>query len=174
MNGASDLLASVNAFIDAGGGVMWAILAVSVVLWALIVERFLFFYRDYPGRKRAWLAEWNARADRHSWFAHRIREAFIAQARIDLGKTVPLIRMLIVLCPMLGLLGTVLGMMDVFDVMKVTGSSNARAMADGVSNATVTTMAGLVIAISGLYFARRIETWVEDETHHLSDLLQFD
>ena len=80
--------------------------------------------------------------------------------------------MLIKLCPLLGLLGTVTGMIHVFDVMAVTGTGNARAMASGISLATIPTMAGMVIAIAGLYFSKIIEERVSDETHHLADLLQ--
>jgi biopolymer transport protein ExbB len=74
---------------------------------------------------------------------------------------------------MLGLLGTVVGMIHVFDVMSVTGNGNARAMASGISKATITTMAGMVIAISGLYFSKLIEERVSDESHHLADLLKY-
>jgi len=81
--------------------------------------------------------------------------------------------MLIGLCPLFGLLGTVTGMIHVFDVMAVTGTGNARAMASGISQATIPTMAGMVIAIAGLYFNKLIEEWVDDETHLLTDLLKY-
>ncbi|MDO9142255.1 MAG: MotA/TolQ/ExbB proton channel family protein, partial [Methylobacter sp.] len=55
-----------------------------------------------------------------------------------------------------------------------TGTSNAKAMASGVSQATIPTMAGMVIAIGGLYFSKRIEQRVSDETHRLTDLLKYD
>ena len=50
-----------------------------------------------------------------------------------------------------GLLGTVTGMIEVFDVMAITGSGNARSMASGVSKATIPTMAGMVGALSGVF-----------------------
>jgi outer membrane transport energization protein ExbB (TC 2.C.1.1.1) len=46
-------------------------------------------------------------------------------------------------------------------------------MASGVSQATIPTMAGMVVAIAGLYFSRYIEDRTDDETHHLADLLKF-
>jgi len=46
-------------------------------------------------------------------------------------------------------------------------------MASGISKATITTMAGMVIAISGLYFSKLIEERVSDESHHLADLLKY-
>lgn len=169
-----DFLEDIGALMDAGGPVMWAILLVSVVMWSLIVERFLFLTFRQPQELTRLHGEWRARRERSSWYAHRIRKAMISRARHELDRTLPIIRMLVGICPLLGLLGTVLGMMDVFDVMRATGSNSARSTASGVSNATITTMAGLVIAISGLYFCRRIEVRVKEETRRLSELLHFD
>ena len=67
-----------------------------------------------------------------------------------------MIKTLVSLCPLLGLLGTVTGMISVFDVMAVEGTSNARSMAAGVSLATVPTMAGMVGALSGVFAS----TWL--------------
>ena len=60
------------------------------------------------------------------------------------------------LCPLLGLLGTVLGMIGVFEVIAVSGNDDAQAMARGVYRATIPTMAGLVVALTGIYFTLRL------------------
>jgi biopolymer transport protein ExbB len=174
MNVLGNIFGQIGALIDAGGPLMWVILLVSVLLWSLIIERFLFLAIRQPQQVRGLLAAWEARSERQSWFAHRIREAMLSTAKTKLSRTVPVIKMLVGICPLLGLLGTVLGMMDVFDVIRATGSNSARSTATGVSNAVITTMAGLVIAISGLYFSRRIELRVEEEWRRLADLLRFD
>ncbi|WP_031434310.1 MotA/TolQ/ExbB proton channel family protein [Methylomarinum vadi] len=163
---------AVEQFLAAGGPVLSFILLVSICLWCLIIERLLFFRLSYPALRRAWLEQWQQRADKCSLHARHIRSGIISEAKITMNKTVPIIKMLVNICPLLGLLGTVNGMIHVFDVMAVTGSGNARAMADGVSQATIPTMAGMVIAIAGLYFSKLIEERVSDETHHLTDLLQ--
>ena len=59
---------------------------------------------------------------------------------------------LLAMCPMLGLLGTVYGMIEVFEVLAVLGTGNPRAMSTGVAKATIPTMAGMTIALTGLYF----------------------
>ncbi len=160
-------------FLNIGGDVLWIILWVSICLWSLIVERLLFFRQTYPGKREQWIELWEKRVDKSSQHALYIRQCIISEAKISMGKTVPIIKMLVALCPLLGLLGTVTGMIHVFDVMAVTGTGNARAMASGVSQATIPTMAGMVIAIAGLYFSKLIEQRVSEETHHLSDLLQY-
>lgn len=157
----------------AGGSVMWGIASISVVLWFLIIERFVYIRMVYPADRNHWLACWNQRAVKSSWLAHAIRRCYIARAQARLSRNLKIIRMLIALCPMLGLLGTVAGMIQTFDVMAAMGTGNARAMANGISAATITTMAGLVIAISSLYFSQWIEDRVDRETRSLSDMLTF-
>jgi len=167
------LFDSLQQFLNTGGNVLWIILAVSICLWSLIIERLIYFKQAYPKQRNFWLLAWEKREDKSSQRALFIREGIISEAKISMQKTIPMIKMLVALCPLLGLLGTVTGMIHVFDVMAVTGTGNARAMASGVSQATIPTMAGMVIAISGLYFSKLIEQRVSDETHHLTDLLQY-
>jgi len=167
------LFDSLQQFLNTGGDVLWIILAVSICLWSLIAERFIYFKQSYPLQRSQWLTRWEEQPNKNSQHALYIREGIISEAKINMAKTVPIIKMLVALCPLLGLLGTVTGMIHVFDVMAVTGTGNARAMASGVSQATIPTMAGMVIAIAGLYFSKLIEQRVNDETHHLTDLLQY-
>ena len=91
---------------------------------------------------------------------------------MGLKRNVGLIKALIAICPLLGLLGTVTGMVSVFDVMTFSGTGNARAMAAGVSKATVPTMAGMVAALSGVYFGTWLEHKAATESDRLGDLLQ--
>ncbi len=67
------------------------------------------------------------------------------------------IKMMVRLAPLLGLLGTVTGMMNVFEVVAVSGASNARALAEAQARATLPTMAGMTIAILGLLFITLLE-----------------
>jgi len=166
-------LADINQFLHSGGDVLWIILGVAISLWCLIIERLLFFKFSYPTFRTHSVNQWQQRNDKHSPYALFIRQAMISEAKIEMSRYVAIIKILIALCPLLGLLGTVTGMISVFDVMAVTGTGNARAMAAGVSKATIPTMAGMVIAIAGLYFNKLIEERVNDESHHLADLLKY-
>jgi biopolymer transport protein ExbB len=165
-------LGALRDFMDLGGNVLWAIGAALFLMWTLILERLWYFFRVFPRRRAAVVAGWSARADTSSWYARRIREALISEASVSLKRNVGGIRALIAVCPLLGLLGTVLGMITVFDVMAFSGSGNARAMAGGVSMATVPTMAGMVAALSGVYFGTWLEHRAQTETERLEDRLQ--
>ena len=163
---------SIRDFMELGGNVLWGIMFVLFLMWTLILERIWFFYRVYPDRKLTVIHEWETRSDTTSWFAKRIREGLVSEASLSLKRNIGLIKSLIAICPLLGLLGTVTGMIAVFDVMTFSGGGNARAMAGGVSMATVPTMAGMVAALSGVYFGTWLEHKAQTETEQLEDQLQ--
>jgi len=148
---------SIRDFLEAGGPVLLVIMATAFLMWILIVERYWFIRITYPGLVKRAIADWSDRADHHSWYARRIREELVSRISAQLHRGLILLNTLVALCPLLGLLGTVFGMVQVFDIMAVTGTGNARLMASGISMATIPTMAGMVVALSGLYFAARLK-----------------
>ena len=163
---------SIRDFMELGGNVLWGIMFVLFLMWTFILERVWYFYRVHPGKKREIMAVWESRADTTSWYARQIRDGLISDAAISLKRNIGLIKALIAICPLLGLMGTVTGMITVFDVMTYSGGGNARAMAGGVSMATVPTMAGMVAALSGVYFGTWLEHKAQTESERLEDLLQ--
>lgn len=164
---------SIEQFLESGGDILWLILGVSFCLWTLVIERILYFKYVYPKLQSEWIKSWQTRQDKYSQAALSIRRCIISEAKLSMMRFIPMIKMLVALCPLFGLLGTVTGMIHVFDALAYTGTGNARAMASGVSHATIPTMAGMVIAIAGLYVSRLIEQKVSEEIHHLTDLLQY-
>lgn len=161
-------------FLDSGGWVLWGILLVTMLLWTLMVERLWFLSRVFPGEAVRLQQRWLARTDRTSLAARHIRAAWLSRAQQHLTRFLPTVRMLIAVCPLLGLLGTVSGMIEVFDVMAISGNGNPRAMAAGVSRATVPTMAGMVIAISGLFCLARLDQQSRRALQRLNDRLRFE
>ena len=161
----------IQAFLERGGPVLVWILWVIFAIWVLVIERVIYLRVGHKHMADEVRASWEARAERSSWHAHQIRQAMLAEARMNLERWMGVIKTLVGLCPLLGLLGSVTGMIQVFDVMAVAGTGNARAMAAGVSQATVPTMAGMVAALSGVWFATHLEVTAANETERLEDLL---
>ncbi len=155
-----------------GGNVLVVIMAVNIVLLGFVYERFAYYRSTFKQVEIDTLQKWNSRSDHKSWFAHRIREQLISVARIGAYRNIGLIKALVALAPLLGLVvGTVTGMVEVFDVMAITGSGNARAMAAGISKATLPTMAGLVTAVQGIAFITVLERRAERVVEELEDEL---
>ncbi len=163
---------SIREFMELGGDVLWAIMLVLFLMWTFILERIWYIYRVYPARKQVVLDKWATRQETSSWYARKIRGGLISEAAIALKRNIGLIKALIAICPLLGLMGTVTGMITVFDVMTYSGGGSARAMAGGVSMATIPTMAGMVAALSGVYFGTWLEHKAQTETEKLEDRLQ--
>ena len=156
-------------FIAIGGWVMIPIFVFTFFLWTFILERFAYYGFAHKPLKSRLQAEWDARSDKSSWRAHAIRDELISQVKQRTDTNVLIIKTLVALMPLLGLLGTVTGMINVFDVMAFSGSSNARLMAGGVFKATIPTMAGMVAALSGLFFSTVFPKWSARETARFAD-----
>ena len=159
----------VRDFLETGGRVLIFILITTFLMWTLMLERFYYFRFGHPKEAQRVIDIWESRSEHASWASHQIRRMLIGQISAQLNSGIAMIKTLVALCPLLGLLGTVTGMIEVFDVMAIAGSGNARAMASGVSRATVPTMAGMVAAISGLVFSVQIERFASDETERIAD-----
>lgn len=89
---------------------MWVLLLVCFLLWLLIVERLWFIRLAYPVQRAKHLREWQCLSDRTSWRAHVLRREIVCEVRLSLTAWLSTLRMLIAICPLLGLLGTVTGM----------------------------------------------------------------
>ena len=167
----ADAYAAIRSFFEAGGDVLWAIFAVTTLMWTFIIERLWYLSRVLPGRLEQALQTWHALPELSRWQERSVRRQLISEVALDARRYIGLIKTLMAVLPLLGLLGTVTGMIQVFDVMAFTGTGNARLMAGGVSAATIPTMSGLVAALSGLYLAMHLEQRAETKIKRAGDLL---
>ena len=169
-----DAYLAIITFMEQGGDVLWLIAALTFLMWTLIFERIWFFQSEHKTMVRQATERWEGRAERNSWSAHQVREAIISDASDRITGSLPIIQTCVALCPLFGLLGTVTGMIKVFEVMAVSGSGNVRAMAAGVSQATVPTMAGMVGALSGVLLVTILSRRAAHEVAFLEDSLTMD
>ncbi|MDC5821683.1 MotA/TolQ/ExbB proton channel family protein [Vibrio europaeus] len=152
----SNWMTSLQDFMQQGGQVLWWLSGVVLVCWLLIIERIAFLWFQFPKQRNQWVDAWKQRSDQHSWYARSIREGWLSEAHSLLNQNLNVIKVLVAICPMLGLLGTVTGMISVFDVMANQGSSDPKLMASGISLATLPTMAGMVAALTGMFCHARL------------------
>jgi biopolymer transport protein ExbB len=165
---------SVIGFMNAGGIVLWWIAALTFWMWTMVFERIWYFRFGMKKDAALAIAAWEARNERRSWNARQIRQLLISESSLRIKQSLPLIKTLVALCPLLGLLGTVTGMIEVFNVMAITGGGEARAMAGGVSKATIPTMAGMVAALSGVFADTYLSRVADRESKLLEDHLTAD
>ena len=144
------LLIQIKHLSNQGGAPLWPIMVVAFIIFFLTSERLFYMVVTFPAQLEKWLDSWRARRDHHSWHAMRIREAILAETQVQLDRSMWLLKACIVACPLLGLTGTVSGMILVFDQISFTGTGNPRLMSSGIFQATIPTMAGMLTAIIGM------------------------
>ena len=163
MSWLSALYADVEALVHTGGDVLLVLFAVALLLWWFIIERLWFFFGPESRRREMYdrisgLHPGSAQTERRD--TRRIlwlRRRWVSVSKMHAGRGMLAIKGLVAICPLLGLFGTITGMIDVFTTMSLTGNDNARLLSDGISRATYPTFAGLVIALSGFYFISLFE-----------------
>ena len=165
----------VSDYLAGGGVVMIPLMIVSVVMWALIINRVLFFRRLYrrnmkwptalehvrshriPDRSRyrgiisVLVTEFLKRKSGERQLDRYILDETVVWLVSSTDRYLAIIGVLAGIAPLMGLLGTVTGMIATFDSIAIFGTGNTRAMAGGISEALITTQTGLLVAIPGVY-----------------------
>ncbi len=165
----SNLLGESLDMIRHGGLVMWPLLVSSLVMWLMIFYKWLQFFqarRDEVSLKQCRQAMEEQRYVGAFWQQNILRQfrwlrehqcldrdhllQLQQRQSNEVDRFIGTILVLASAAPLMGLLGTVSGMITTFNVISVFGTGNARAMAAGISEALITTQAGLVVAVPGL------------------------
>jgi len=171
----ADFLIRFSDFFSAGGPVMGPLFFISVIMWFLIIMRVSALSglykknitkkkavqfisignspdpKRFPGQTSRLVRKFLKKKTGDLELDKNILDEIVVEMVRSYDKYITAIGALAGAAPMLGLLGTVLGMISAFDTMAVFGTGNARAMAGGISEALITTQTGLLIAIPGLY-----------------------
>ncbi len=163
---------NLQQFLDRGGPVLLVIMVATFFMWALILERFFYFRFAHKAVAAEAIEEWRRRSDRKSTLAHWVRERLVSEVRQKAEQNVTLTKAFVALAPLLGLLGTVTGMVSVFDIMAITSGADAKAMSAGVSRATIPTMAGMVASLSGVLITSGMDRRVRRSVQQVEDQME--
>lgn len=156
-----DMWFLLTQFLHTGGWVLTCILFLAGLLISLLLERYWFRWVRYP-------QVFNQLKQGLQQQSIGYRQASLrCDIDLQLQQHLSLIKVLIALCPLIGLLGTVTGMVQVFDSLALNGTGNARLMAAGISRATLPTMAGMAVAVFGLIFYTHLARWSTRARTHL-------
>mgnify|MGYP001251597731 CR=1 FL=1 len=164
-----EFLEAIRDFTETGGQVLLVIGLLIFVMWLLILERAMYLMLWHKQAKKEAIAMWTARADRSSWFAEQVRQKTISQLTMRLNGSIPIIQSLVALCPLLGLMGTVTGMIQVFQQITVYGAGDPTIMAGGISQALMTTVLGIVVAIPTIFMHTVVKSRSDSIIHILEE-----
>lgn len=179
-------------FFDSGGPVMWPLLACSVISLTVIIERALFWMGVTRRRNRELLTEILELCRCGDW--ERVREKaagsrdFIVRVLISgilhrefsmikameaaaadeikrMRKGMVVLDTMITVAPLLGIFGTVIGIIISFDVLGASGIEHPEVVTGGIAQALITTATGLGIAILSVFPYNYFNTRIEDAAH---------
>ena len=153
---ASEQLLSLTHLFDHGGNILWLLMFLSVCMWTILMDRFLYLFIIYPAQIR--------RSNKHG---ESFDERTVPPLRQALSRGFPIIRTLVNVLPLIGLLGTVVGMEDTFHALTLFGNRNPQGLSQGISQALLTTVAGLLTSLSGLIALSRLEKQSHKELNQL-------
>lgn len=181
-------LPGIGDLLAVGGVIMLPLMVICLLMWLLITERILFFRRlkcRGMDRQSAWahiqagrepdprqsaggamdllVAEFMRHRGNSGAMDRMVLDETLMRLKRRLTDRLALIGVLVAIAPLLGLLGTVTGMMTTFDVLAIFGTGNAKAMAGGISEALITTQTGLLVAIPGLV----MKVFLDHQAHGL-------
>lgn len=159
-------------FLESGGKVLGVILVVAFVMWFLIIERYLHFFFSKNSIVVGIEKYWAGVEDKRSWGGRKIRAYCISVLRRRLEARLDFIRVLVNTSMLLGLLGTITGMIQVFEGLALVQAGSVRIIANSVSQTVIPALSGLVTALSGLYFAIRLKQLARREVRKLTDKLR--
>ncbi len=164
----------VYEIMESGGPVMWPLLGCSLIVLTVVVERVLFWYSLERKRKRKVMDEILALAEVGSWdvikekasgsedHIVRVLVVGILHRHYDMGKAMeaeaeqllqrmnrymPVLDTMITLAPLLGILGTVLGIISSFKMLGTAGIADPKIVTSGIAQALITTATGLIISV---------------------------
>ena len=171
MLGQMNILKTYNellVFLQTGGDVLLILFVLSIFFWTLAIEKFIYHKVNYRIASKELRRYWKAHKDSDSWANVQLKTAQVSKLGVALTSNLSLMKVTISLFPLLGLLGTITGMVSVFDSMSSLGT-NAKAMASGISMATIPTMAGMLLAVLGLFAYSQVDAVIKKEIRKLKD-----
>ena len=155
-----------------GGPVLYILFLLTALIFYILVDKYIFIFfksKEYLTLVMKDFAQDNPPESTEYKF---IQNTLISSVRRDANKNIKILDGFIGMCPMIGLLGTVYGMIEVFEVLSFLGTGNPRAMSSGVAMATIPTMSGMVITVFGLYFRQDLVSRIESISTSLNLMLK--
>ena len=155
-----------------GGPVLYLLFGLTFLIFLLLIDKYIFIFIQ----SRTWVKEKFSsfmKINPPSSTKYKFVEAtLISNVKRKTASNIKILDGLIGMCPMIGLLGTVYGMIEVFEVLSFLGTGNPRAMSSGVAKATIPTMASMVITLFGLYFRQDLTYRINKSTELMTLLIK--
>ena len=145
-----------------GGPVLYVLFFITLLIFYILIDKYNFLLLNSKDWLNNQLSKFKEEFPPESTDFKIVDRVLLSSTTREFKSNIKILQGLISMCPMIGLLGTVYGMIEVFEVLSFLGTGNPRAMSSGVAMATIPTMSGMVITLFGLYFYQDINGRIEN------------
>ena len=156
----------------ASGGALWFVFLASILLWALVIERYWYFSIVHPEAVEIALRRWNRWAGAEPRVARRMRRLIVSAVAARARQSVSLIHSLLLVILLTGVLGAVGGVMRVLQALSLGGPAGQVLIERGIAAAAVPVVAAGAVALVTLFFSRGLEERALVEARLLADRLR--
>ncbi|HEY4126552.1 MAG TPA: MotA/TolQ/ExbB proton channel family protein [Gammaproteobacteria bacterium] len=156
----------------AAGGVLWLLLLLAVALWSLIAERYWYFLFVYPAVQEIALRRWKRYEKAELRTIRRARKQIVANVFAETHRSVDFIQSLVGVMFLLGVFGSVGGVMKVLAAESLGGAAGQQRIAGGIVSAAVPILAAGALVLVALFFTRALRDRADRETRLLADKLR--
>ena len=159
-------------FLIQGSGVLIAIFASSVLMWFLIADRYWYLFFKKKDFIRNMTQHWSVISPgKTDWQRLAIRHCYLSEFKHKINANISVIKACISISMLLGLLGTIVGMITVFENMVLAEMTGIRGLVNGVAQTIIPAIAGLLVSLSGIYFVAQIQKMARKELSKFADCL---
>lgn len=155
-----------------GAFVLTLIFVLAAVLWSLLIERYWYFFFMHSDVLENTLSIWNRRASGPAFVARHARQHILTDAKAQMAHSVTMIHSLLVVIFLLGLLGSVSGLIQVLDGLTLSGSAGTHVLAHAIAAACIPIVTALAVVITGVFFSQELAQRVTRELRLLRDQLR--
>lgn len=143
-----------------GGIVTYLLLIVSIFSFAVVLEKFVYYFRYEKNKKTNSISKLiktlNEKSNKNARISlEHLEESareFILESSLVFEKRIWLLALIGHMAPLLGLFGTITGMIKAFSVIAMAGTGDPKLLADGISEALITTAGGILVALPAMIF----------------------
>lgn len=145
--------------LEVGGGALHLLIGLLWFSWFVAILHCYYLWKVFEFSWQDLYISWESFSSFPKERRESIRSEVISKVRLLLFGRLSVLKIIVAVSPLCGLLGTVSGMIDVFDIVGSSGTGNVRALATGISRATFSTAVGIIVSLIalGIYtFLRRV------------------
>ncbi len=141
---------------EQGGPVIILLFGLAAMCFFMLIEKCFYLFFRLPKQLKPLIERWNDREDKISWRAQAIRDLEIYNLTTQISKYLTAIKTCMSLFPMLGLLGTVFGMIGLFETLASNAKLGSNSMMQGITQATLPTLTGVCLTLLGMFSYTRV------------------